>query len=184
MTTATQPAVSTWTIDPVHSTVEFAVKHMMVSTVKGRFRTFVGKLSIDEVDPSRSIIEAAIDVASVDTGVEDRDNHLRSDDFFNAERFPRMTFRSTKIERDGADDAWKMTGDLTIRDVTRPVTLDVEFVGRGPDAWGKERAGFSAETKISRKDFGVNWNGLIETGGVVVSDSVRILLEIEAVRAA
>jgi polyisoprenoid-binding protein YceI len=181
MTTATQPAVSTWTIDPVHSTVEFAVRHMMVSTVKGRFRTFEGRLLIDEGEPSRSTVEASIDVASIDTGVEDRDNHLRSDDFLNAARFPRITFRSTKIEPAG-DDRWKMTGDLTIRDVTRPVTLDVEFVGRGPDAWGKERAGFSAETKINRKDFGVNWNGVIEAGGVVVSDSVRVMLDIEAVR--
>lgn len=184
MTTAAEPAISTWTIDPAHSNIEFAVKHMMVSTVKGRFRSVEGSLRVDEADPARSTVEAAIDVASVDTGVEDRDKHLRSDDFFNAERFPRIAFRSTKIERDGADDQWKMTGELTIRDVTRPVTLDVEFVGRSPDAWGKERAGFSAETKISRKDFGVNWNGLIETGGVVVSDSVRIMLEVEVVRAA
>ncbi len=180
MTTATQQAISTWSIDPVHSIVEFAVKHMMVSTVKGRFRTVEGVLHVDEAVPSRSSVSATIDVASVDTGVEQRDAHLRSDDFFNAERFPKLTFQSTKIEQDGG--AWKMTGDLTIRGVTRSVVLDVAFEGRGVDAYGNDRAGFTADTKISRRDFGVNWNGLIEAGGVVVGDTVRISLNIAAVR--
>ncbi len=182
MTTATAPriAASTWTIDSAHSNVEFAVKHMMVSTVKGRFHGVEGTFAIDEAQPERSSITASIDVASVDTGVEQRDEHLRSDDFFNAERFPKLAFQSTRIEQDG--DAWKMTGDLTIRDVTRSVVFDVEFDGRGVDAYGKDRAGFSAQTKISRKDFGVHWNGLIETGGVVVGDTVRISLNISVVR--
>lgn len=182
MTTATAPrtAVSTWTIDPAHSIAEFAVKHMMVATVKGRFRTVEGTLRIDEANPQRSLITAAVDAASVDTGVEQRDEHLRSDDFFNAERFPKLAFQSTKIEQAG--DAWKMTGDLTIRDVTRSVVFDVEFDGRGVDAWGGDRAGFSAETKISRKDFGVHWNGLIEAGGVAVGDTVRISINISVVR--
>jgi polyisoprenoid-binding protein YceI len=173
-------ATSTWAIDPTHSTAEFAVKHMMVSTVKGRFKSLSGTVQVDEADPTRSVVEAAIDVASVDTGAEQRDEHLRSDDFFNAERFPQITFRSTRIG--GKDDAWKLEGDLTIRDVTKPVALHVEFEGRAPDAYGGERAGFIATTKIRRSEFGVNWNSLIEAGGVAVSDTVKITLNIELVR--
>jgi polyisoprenoid-binding protein YceI len=171
---------STWSIDPTHSTAEFAVKHMMVSTVKGRFTNLSGSVRINEADPTLSSVEAAIDVASVNTGAEQRDEHLRSDDFFNAERYPQITFRSTRIA--GKDDAWKLEGDLTIRDVTKPVALDVEFEGRAPDAYGGERAGFIATTKIRRSDFGVNWNALIEAGGVAVSDTVTIALNIEVVR--
>ena len=174
--------VSVWSIDAAHSTAEFAVKHMMVSTVKGRFHRVEGTVRIDEARPEAAAIEAAIDVASVDTGVEQRDAHLRSDDFFNAERFPKITFRGTKIDRADNAPKWRMTGDLTIRDVTRSVVLEVEEDGRGIDAYGKERAGFTAETKISRKEFGVNWNGLIETGGVVVGDTVKITLNIAVVR--
>ena len=171
---------TTWTIDGTHSVVEFAVKHMMVSTVKGRFRDVSGTLQIDPQHPSRSVVEAAIAVAGVDTGAAQRDEHLRSDDFFNAAAYPQITFRSTKVT--GKGDDWKLEGDLTIRDVTRPVVLDVEFEGRGTDAYGGERAGFTARTTINRRDFGVNWNGLIEAGGVVVSDTVKITLNIEAVR--
>ena len=172
-------ATGTWAIDPAHATVEFAVKHMMVSTVKGRFRSVSGTVEVNG-EPALTKVIAAAEVASIDTGVDQRDEHLRSDDFFNAEKFPQLTFRSTKIEPDGDD--WKMAGDLTIRDVTRPVTFDVEFEGRVLDPWGKDRAGFSAVAKINRKDFGVNWNGLIEAGGVVVSDAVKITLNIEVVR--
>ena len=187
MTTITAPKTAgagtkTWSIDPAHSSAEFAVKHMMVSTVKGRFQGVEGTVRIDEAKPEASQIEAAIDVASLDTGVEQRDAHLRSDDFFNAERFPKISFRGTKIERAEHAPTWTLTGDLTIRDVTRSVVLDVEEDGRGLDAMGKDRAGFIAETKISRKDFGVNWNGLIETGGVVVGDTVKITLNIAVVR--
>ena len=183
--TAPRPAtgIRTWSIDPAHSSAEFAVKHMMVSTVKGRFRDVEGALRIDEANPQASAIEAAIDVASIDTGVEQRDAHLRSDDFFNAERFPKIIFRGTSVDPKGAD-AWRLSGDLTIRDVTRPVVLDVEYDGRGIDAFGKDRAGFTAQTKISRSDFDVKWNGLIESGGVVVSDTVKITLNIAAVRQA
>jgi polyisoprenoid-binding protein YceI len=187
MTTVTKPTptldrqISTWAIDPAHSTVEFAVKHLMVSTVKGRFRDFSGTLQIDEAAPERSVVEAEIDVASVDTGVEMRDNDLRSENFFAADRYPKMHFRSRSIEL-VTGGRWKMEGDLTIRDTTRPVSLEVEFEGRGADPWGGERAGFSASSSISRKDFGVNWNALIETGGVAVGDTVRINLNIEVVR--
>ncbi len=176
----TQAGTSIWTIDGGHSQVEFAVKHMMVSTVKGRFKSLSGTLSIDEANPAASTIEAAIEVASVDTGAEQRDAHLRSDDFFNAAEYPQIAFRSTNIS--GQDDHWKMEGDLTIRGITKPVVLDVEFEGRGPDAYGGERVGFTAKTKFNRRDFGVNWNGLIEAGGVVVSDTVKVTLNIEAVR--
>ena len=186
MTTITAPqtpaGTSTWSIDPAHSNIEFAVKHVMVSTVKGRFHGVEGTLRIDETHPESAEVEAAIDVATVDTGVDQRDAHLRSDDFFNAERFPKIIFRSTKVEPSGNAPTWKMTGDLTIRDVTRSVVLDVELDGRGLDASGKERAGFTAETKISRKEFGVKWNQLIETGGVAVGDTVKITLNIAAVR--
>jgi polyisoprenoid-binding protein YceI len=183
-TMTTTPAgvgTSAWAIDPAHSEVEFAVKHMMVSTVKGRFRGVEGTLEIDEAQPERSKVAAQIDVASVDTGVEQRDAHLKSDDFFNAEQYPKISFRSTAIELvEGG--RWRLDGELTIRETTRPVTLEVELEGRGRDAYGGERAGFTATTKINRRDFGVNWNGLIETGGVVVSDTVRISLNIQAVR--
>jgi len=176
-----QTAVSTWTIDPVHSIAEFAVKHMMVSTVKGRFRSMEGSLRIDEADPSASSVSASIDVASIDTAEPQRDDHLRSDDFFNAEKYPHITFRSTRMER--VDDTnWKVIGDLTIRDVTREVVLDTEYAGQITDPWGKRRAGFDAQTSISRKEFDVKYNSLIETGGVVLGDNVRIDLHIEAVR--
>lgn len=173
-------AATTWSIDPAHSEVGFAVKHLMVSTVRGRFGAVTGTVVLDEANPASARIEAAIDVASVDTGAAQRDEHLRSDDFFNAAAYPQITFRSTGVS--GSDDDWKVAGDLTIRDVTRSVTLDVEFLGRGPDAWGGERAGFTARTKINRRDFGVNWNGVIEAGGVVVGDPVSITLDIQLVK--
>ncbi len=180
MTTA-QTAVSTWTIDPAHSIAEFAVRHMMVSTVKGRFRSMEGVITLDEERPERSSVVASIDVASIDTAEPDRDAHLRSDDFFNAERFPKMTFRSTRVERvDG--ERWKVYGDLTIRDVTKEVVLDTEFEGRAKDPWGNERVGFSATTELNRKEFGLRWNQVLETGGVVVGDRVKVSLHIAAVR--
>ena len=177
----TQTAVGTWTIDGAHSIAEFAVKHMMVSTVKGRFRTLRGTIELDEQEPERSSVEAEIETASIDTGVEQRDAHLRSDDFFSAERFPLITFRSTRVER-VEDDRWRVTGDLTIRGVTREVVLDTEFEGDGIDAYGQRRAAFTATTSINRRDFGLNWNGVIEAGGVVVQDRVKITLHIAAVR--
>ncbi|MBI1884874.1 MAG: YceI family protein [Chloroflexi bacterium] len=181
MVSSTKTTTSIWSVDPAHSIAEFAVKHMMVSTVKGRFRSLGGTLELDEVKPENSSVTATMDVASVDTGEEQRDAHLRSDDFFNTERFPEMTFRSKRVER--VDDRrWKVIGDLTIRDVTKEVALDTEYEGQIVDPWGNQRAGFSAETVLSRKEFGVKWNGLIETGGVVVGDSVRVTLHIEAIR--
>jgi polyisoprenoid-binding protein YceI len=181
MTTATQTSISTWTVDPTHSIVEFAVKHLVITTVKGRFRDFEATLRIDESHPENSSVSASVDVASVDTDTPDRDAHLRSDDFFNAERYPKITFQSTNVER--VDDThYKVHGDLTIRDVTKQVVLDAEFEGEVDDPWGHRRAGFTATTQISRNEFGVKWNQLIEAGGAVVSDNVKITLHVEAVR--
>jgi len=179
--TTTRTATSTWTIDPAHSSAEFAVKHLMVSTFKGHFRSLEGTVHLDEANPANSSVAASVDVASVDTQTPDRDAHLRSDDFFNAERYPKMTFRSTRVEQiDGTN--WKVTGELTVRDVTKEVVLDTEYEGRIVDPWGNERIGFTARTELSRKEFGVRWNAAIETGGVVVGDKVRISLNIEIVR--
>ena len=177
----TKSMTRTWTIDPVHSGAEFAVKHMMVSTVKGRFRSLEGAVHIDEENPTASSVIASIDVASIDTNEPQRDAHLRSADFFDAERFPKMTFRSTWVEQ--VDETkWKVFGELTMRGVTKEVVLDTEYGGQIKDSFGKQRMAISAETAINRKDFGVNWNGLIEAGGVVVGDRVRIMLDIAAVR--
>ena len=179
--TTTRTATSTWTIDPAHSVAEFAVKHLMVSTFKGHFRSLEGTVHMDEESPADSSVTASVEVASVDTQASDRDTHLRSDDFFYAERYPKMTFRSTRVEQ--VDETnWKVIGELTIRDVTKEVVLDTEYEGRIVDPWGNERIGFTARTEISRKEFGVRWNSAIESGGVVVGDKVRISLNIEIVR--
>ena len=179
--TTTRTATSTWTIDPAHSAAEFAVRHMMVSTFKGHFRSLEGTVHLNEEGPPSSSVTASIDVASVDTQNRDRDAHLRSDDFFNAERYPKMTFRSTRVQQVDAD-SWKVTGDLTIRDVTKEVVLDTEYEGRIVDPWGNERIGILARTEISRKEFGVRWNALVESSGVAVGDRVRVELHIEIVR--
>lgn len=171
---------STWEFDPAHTTVEFAVRHLMVATVTGRFRSVRGRIDLDEASVESSHVEAEMDAASVDTGVEDRDNHLRSADFFDVANFPTLSFRSTRIDPDGAE-AGRIHGDLTIRGVTRPVTLDVEFLGEIKDPWGKRRRGFRATTTLNRKDFGVNWNQVLDSGGVVVGDKVKVTLNIEAV---
>jgi len=181
MATSTQTGIRTWTIDPTHSIVEFAVKHLVVTTVKGRFREIEGALQIDESHPENSSVSVSVDVASIDTAVADRDAHLRSDDFFNAEEYPKITFRSTRVEP--ADDThFKLVGDLTIRDVTREVVLHGEYEGQVDDPWGNRRAAFTATTQISRRDFNVKWNELMEAGGALVGDNVKITLNVEAVR--
>ena len=181
MTTAT--AVRTWNIDASHSIAEFAVRHMMVSTVKGRFGRLEGAIEGDEANPTASSVRATIDVASIDTSDEQRDAHLRSDDFFNAERYPHITFVSKRIERVDAE-YFRIVGDLTIRDVTKEVVLDTKFEGQVRDPYGNQRAGFTATTQINRGDFGVSFNGALETGGVIVGDKVKITLHIEAMRPA
>jgi len=181
MTTAVRARTTTWKIDPTHSIAEFAVKHLVVTTVKGRFRDLEGRIEINEAQPENSSVEAKIAVASVDTNVADRDAHLRSDDFFNAEKFPYIVFQSTRVERIN-DERFKLVGDLTIRDVTKEVVLEGEYDGQVDDPWGNHRAAFTATTQMSRKEFNVLYNQLLETGGAVVGDNVKITLHIEAIR--
>ena len=168
----------TWAVDPSHSEVGFTVRHLMVSKVRGSFKTFAGSITIAE-DPLASQVEASIDAWSVDTRDENRDNHLRSSDFFEVENYPKLTFVSTAVRPRGHD--YVVTGDLTIRGVTRSVDLDLEFNGVSPDPWGGTRAGFSASTEISRADFGIEFNIPMDGGGVVVGDKIKISLEVEAV---
>jgi len=168
----------TWDIDPTHSTVGFSVRHMMVSKVRGYFRTFSGVLVTAE-DPTASSVEATIDMDSIDTRQEQRDAHIRSADFFDVGNHTVMSFRSTTVRTDGAD--WTVVGDLTIKGITKAVELELELNGFGPDAYGGFRAGFSAKTEISRKEFGVDIDMPMDGGGVVVGDKVTVELEIEAV---
>jgi polyisoprenoid-binding protein YceI len=176
-----QAVATTWAIDSAHSNVEFSVKHMMISTVKGMFQHVEGTAQWDGKHFDTAKVEARIDSSAVTTFNEMRDNHLRTNDFFNAEQWPDMTFTSTRIESKG-DENFKIHGDLTIRDVTKPVVLDADFEGlMEKDAFGKRRAAFTATTEINRREFGVNWNGTIEAGGVVVGDKVKVTLNIAAV---
>jgi polyisoprenoid-binding protein YceI len=168
----------TWSIDPVHSTVEFVARHMVVSKVRGRFRTFSGTIVTAE-NPLESSATAEIDLNSIDTGTEQRDNHIRSADFFDVAAYPTMTYRSTGVSLDGDD--YILHGQLTLKGVTKDVPLKLKLNGFGPDAYGGTRAGFTAIGEINRKDFGVNFHALMETGGAVVSDKIQLHLEIEAV---
>ena len=168
----------TWNVDPVHSEVSFVVRHMMVSKVRGRFDTFSGTITTAD-DPLQSTVTATVDLSSVNTGAPDRDNHIRSADFFHVEQHPTMTFQSTGVRQDGDD--FLLDGDITLRGITKPVTFKLEVNGFGPDAYGGTRAGFSATTEINRSDFGVSYNGPIPGGGVAVSEKVTIHLEIEGV---
>ncbi len=171
---------SHWELDPAHSSAEFAVRHMMVATVKGSFKALSGRVDLDEDSWEDSRIEAEIDATSVDTGVPDRDAHLRSADFFDVAQHPKIVFRSTAIDPDGADSG-KIHGELTIRGVTRAVTLEAAYLGGIKDPWGNRRRGYSAETTLNRKDFGMNWNQVLDAGGVLVGDRVKIVLNIETV---
>jgi polyisoprenoid-binding protein YceI len=168
----------TWTIDPTHSEIGFTVRHMMVSKVRGKFATFSGEIVTGE-NPYESSVTAEIALDSIDTGNADRDNHLRSADFFEVEQHKTMTYRSTGLR--AAGDGYVLDGELTLKGVTKPVSLELELGGFGPDAFGGTRAGFTATGEIKRSDFGVDFNAVLETGGVVVSDKVTLLLEIEAV---
>jgi polyisoprenoid-binding protein YceI len=170
--------VGTWDIDPAHSTVGFSVRHMMVSKIRGHFREFSGEIVTAE-DPTQSSVTARIDMDSIDTRQEQRDAHIRSADFFDVGNHTEMAFRSTEVRTDGAD--WHIVGDLTIKGITKPVKLELELNGFGPDGSGGTRAGFSAKTEISRKAFGVDIDLPMDGGGVVVGDKIDIELEIEAV---
>ena len=179
------PAAGTktvWKLDPTHTTVEFSAKHLMISTVKGRITDIEGTIYTNENDPKSSSVEATLKTASIDTRTDQRDQHLRSADFLHVEQYPEIKFRSTRIE--GTKQEFKLTGDLTIRDVTRPITRGVIFEGQTKDPWGGERVGFSASGKIDRRDFGLTWNLLLETGGLTVGNEVKINLEVEAIKAA
>ncbi len=175
-------AKESWKFDPTHSNVGFSARHLMVAKVRGHFASWSGTLEIDEENPAASKVDVSIDAASIDTKEADRDKHLKSPDFLEVEKFPHITFKSTKVERKSKTDL-VVTGDLTIRDTTRSVTLDVEYAGRAKDPWGGERVGFSATTSINRKDYGLVWNVALETGGFLVGDKIDIALEIEAIKA-
>ncbi|MGA2850973.1 MAG: YceI family protein [Terracidiphilus sp.] len=175
--------VTTWKLDPAHSSAEFKVKHMMISNVKGTFTGLSGTLQLDETDRTHSTAEASISVATISTGDAQRDGHLKSAEFFDVEKFPTITFKSSNIDSTGGPD-YEVTGDLTIRDVTKPVTFKVEDLSTpAKDPWGNQRIGLSATTKINRKDFGLGWNAALETGGVLVGEDVTITLEVQFIQA-
>jgi polyisoprenoid-binding protein YceI len=176
------PGTSTWQIDPAHTDVSFSVKHLMISTVRGRFGSVRGTIRLDESDFSRSSVEVEIDAASIDTRQEQRDAHLRSADFFEVETYPLITFRSRSIERVG-EARFRVHGALTIHGVSRDVVLDATDEGRGVDPWGAEKAAFTAETRIDRREFGLGWNQALEAGGVLVANEIRITLDVQAVKA-
>ena len=176
METATTTTTK-WAIDPAHSEVQFKVKHLMISTVTGSFKQFGAEAELEGDDLSNAQVSFWADTASIFTNDEKRDAHLRSPDFFDSEQFPKLTFTSTRIEGSGSN--WKVTGDLTIKGVTKPVTLDVEWSGQAKDPWGNTKAGLNLSGKIDRKEWGLTWNAALETGGVLVSDEVRILCEVQ-----
>jgi polyisoprenoid-binding protein YceI len=168
-----------WSLDTVHSEVSFKIRHLGISKVVGNFRDFSGHLDFNPEDLSTMKVEATVQTASIDTDNDDRDKHLRSDEFFNVETYPTMTFTSKKVT-DVKGDSFKLHGDLTIHGVTKPVVFDVEYNGMVADPWGNTKSGLSAETKINRKDFGLTWNQALETGGLLVGEDVTISLEVEA----
>jgi polyisoprenoid-binding protein YceI len=168
-------------IDNAHSTVGFVVRHMVFSKVRGGFTRFGGVIMVDDQDPTRSTVEAKIEAASINTADEKRDGHLRSADFFDTERYPALSFTSRRVEITG-ERRLRVTGDLSIRDKTREVALEVEENGRAKNPWGQEIIGFSGRTSVDRKDYGLGWNQILEAGGVLVGDTITIELELEAVK--
>jgi len=172
-----------WQIDPAHSQIQFSVRHMMISNVRGRFENFTGAIEFEEKDPTRSLVDVQIEAASINTREAQRDIHLKSPDFLNAEKYPYLSFKSKRIEK--IDDTHgRVIGDLTIRDVTKEVALDVEYAGQAKSPWGTVSAGFSATAKINRKDWGLTYNQVLETGGVMVGDVVNITIDSEIVKQA
>ncbi|MGI5367176.1 YceI family protein [Streptomyces iakyrus] len=170
-----------YTIDPAHSTIGFVARHAMVTNVKGSFQDFTGTLHLDGSDPSRSTASIDVVMDSISTGNADRDGHLKSADFFKADEFPAMTFRSTKAEALGGDD-YRITGELTILGTTRPLAIDLEFNGAAKDPFGNERVGFEGKAEILRSEWGLTWNAALETGGVLVSDKIKLNFDISAIR--
>ena len=177
----TPARTTTWTIDPAHTQVWFSVKHMMFATVKGQFPGVAGTLTLDERDAGASRIEVQLEAGTIDTRNEQRDAHLRSADFFDVEQYPQLTFVSRRVESLGGTQ-YRITGDLTIRGITREVVLEAEETGRGTDPWGQAKLGFTATARIDRKEFGLTWNQALEAGGVLVSDEVKISIDGQAIR--
>ncbi len=181
MTTTTSELTGTYTLDVTHTRLGFVARHAMVTKVRGAFTGFAGTAVLDAEDPTRSHAEVTIQVASVDTGNAQRDEHLRTNDFFDAATYPEIRFVSTKAESLG-DDNYRLTGDLTIKDVTKSVAVDFEFTGLAADPWGNQRAGFEGRAVINRKDFGVNFNAALEAGGVLVSEKITLEFDVSAIR--
>lgn len=182
MSTTTEGKLATYNLEPTHSSVEFAVKHMLIATTKGRFHDYSVAAQVDETNFANSSAVVTIEAASVDTRTPDRDTHLRSGDFFDTENHPQITFVSRRIEPHKGD--WRITGDLTIRGVSREVVLDAEVSGPVTDPWGGKRIGVSAQAKVNRKDFGIQWNAALDNGGFVLADDVKLNIEFELLKAA
>ncbi|MDP4173214.1 MAG: YceI family protein [Bacteroidota bacterium] len=178
---ADETKTATWALDPAHSRVQFSAKHMIISTVKGNFNSYGVNVHTEGDNFETADIEVIIDTSSIDTGAPDRDNHLRSDDFFNAEKYPQMKFKSTKLEKLD-DESYKLYGDLTIRDITKPIELEVEYGGTVIDPWGNTRVGFSVNGSLDRFEYGLKWNALIETGGAVVGKTIKLSADIELIK--
>lgn len=174
-------STQTWNIDSSHSSIHFSVRHLVIAKVRGQFTRWSGVITLEGGDLARAQVSATIDVASIETGVADRDNHLKSGDFFDAATFPEITFKSNRVEAAGKDH-WKLIGDLTIHGTTKEVTLQVEHTGAAKDPWGNQRQGFAAKTEIDRKEFGLLWNQTLDAGGVMIGDKVTIDIDIEAVQ--
>ena len=184
MSTTTIPSlVGTYTIDPSHSHIGFGARHAMVTKVRGQFKDFIGSGYFDVENPTNSTLQVSIQTASIDTGNSDRDSHLRSNDFFSMDEFPQITFVSTAFDRADAE-TYRVTGDLTIKAVTKSITLDLEYTGAAVDPYNNQRIGFEAKTTINRKDWGVNWNAALEAGGVLVGEKISLEFEISAIRSA
>jgi polyisoprenoid-binding protein YceI len=182
-TTVLSQLAGDWDLDPSHTGLRFSARHAMVATVRGGFKAFSGSLHFDADDVAKSTAEVTIDATSVDTGTDGRDDHLRSADFFDVEKYPTITFSTTRVEQVD-DENFLLVGDLTIKDVTKEVSIKVEFLGLSPDPWGNTRAGFEGKGEINRKDWGLEWNAALETGGVLVSDKVKLTLDVSAVKRA
>jgi polyisoprenoid-binding protein YceI len=172
-------AKTKWAVDPTHSSVDFTIRHMMIAKVKGTFHTFEAQIEADPADLTTASISISVDMASIDTRNADRDNHLRTGDFFEVEKYPKLTFEATSITKSGEGE-YNVTGNVTLHGVTRPETFAVTFEGAGKDPWGNHKAGFSAEGAIKRSDYGLTYNAALETGGVLIGDEVKIHIEIEA----
>lgn len=170
-----------WQIDYAHSEINFAVRHMMISKVRGGFNEWTGTVDFDPENPTNTTVDVTVQLASVDTGEQQRDDHLRSPDFFDVATYPEMRFKSTKVEQDDVNEGL-LYGELTIRGITKPVILDVEYAGQAKSPWGTTNAGFSATASINRKDWGLTWNQALETGGVLVGDKINIAIELELIQ--